>query len=268
MIGTFAVAVVLALKPSPQPAITPAHVDQGNPMPGTVPSTKGPIRLPNTPLPTSNTIVAKIDCELLAMVRDDRPDDRATFHRLFLLAGDYDVAISLSLLVNDAGGLAPSPSYFEAVDVRIAPDTKTALEQVFHNFTQELQRSFRSIYLDWKAFGTDSCPGATLPGALQFKESVNLAALTPGGLSGNSVGPFGGSVSFVIAPSQATSAPIWTLVQFDQHVAKNKMSIYKHEVKFAFAQGPHPGAPMNVGRRPILPNPSNRDAYDYLHSIK
>lgn len=44
------------------------------------------------------------------MVRDDT-GDVASFHRKFLLDGDYDAEVALTLEVNDTGGLAPSLSY-------------------------------------------------------------------------------------------------------------------------------------------------------------
>jgi hypothetical protein len=46
--------------------------------------------------PTVQTIVERIECEMRDMVRDDTAEPVA-FHRLFLLNGDYDVAIALSL---------------------------------------------------------------------------------------------------------------------------------------------------------------------------
>ena len=58
--------------------------------------------------PTVQTIVERIQCEIRNMVRDDMGDDDVTsFHRRFLLNGDYDVAIALSLEVNDTGVYCP-----------------------------------------------------------------------------------------------------------------------------------------------------------------
>jgi hypothetical protein len=52
--------------------------------------------------PTVKTIVERIECEIRDMVRDDRPDDPASFNRLFLINSDYDVVVALSLEVNDS----------------------------------------------------------------------------------------------------------------------------------------------------------------------
>ena len=61
--------------------------------------------------PTVKTIVERIQCEIRDMVRDDRPGDPASFHRLFLLNEDYEVTVALSLDVNNSGGLSPSVLY-------------------------------------------------------------------------------------------------------------------------------------------------------------
>jgi hypothetical protein len=62
--------------------------------------------------PTVKTIVERIQCELRDMVRDDKGDDYVTsFHRLFLLNGDYDMEVVLSVEVNDTGGLTPNLGY-------------------------------------------------------------------------------------------------------------------------------------------------------------
>ena len=45
------------------------------------------------------------------MVQDEQPDGDAKFIRLFLLNGDYDVEVALSLDVTNSGGLAPSFTY-------------------------------------------------------------------------------------------------------------------------------------------------------------
>jgi hypothetical protein len=47
------------------------------------------------------------------MVRDDT-NDPAAFHARFLLNQDFDVLVSMSIEVNDTGGLTPSLSYMKA----------------------------------------------------------------------------------------------------------------------------------------------------------
>lgn len=97
------------------------------------------------------------------MVRDDRPTDPVTFSRNFLLDGDYDVEVSLSLDVNDTGGLTPSLSY--ATPLAAAATTLTVAgsanlsESREHNFTENIQLSTRKIFQEWKN-GVDphECP--------------------------------------------------------------------------------------------------------------
>ena len=64
--------------------------------------------------PTVKSIVQRIQCEIRDMVRDDT-DDPVTFHRRFLLNQDFDVLVSMSIEVNDTGGLTPSLSYMKAL---------------------------------------------------------------------------------------------------------------------------------------------------------
>ena len=61
-------------------------------------------------LPTARSIVDRVKCEIVAMVRDDVPEDQRYPHRLFLRNNDYDIEANLSLDVNDTGGLAPTVS--------------------------------------------------------------------------------------------------------------------------------------------------------------
>jgi hypothetical protein len=79
--------------------------------------------------PNFAPIVGQIQCEMRDMVRDDS-NDVASFHRLFLLNGDYDLAVALII---------------------------DGLQQ--HKFTENLQLSFREIYSSWKDRGLIfNCP--------------------------------------------------------------------------------------------------------------
>src|ERR1700694_2223065 len=97
--------------------------------------------------PTVKTIVERIQCEVRDMVRDDRPDDDPeTFHRLFLLNGDYDLQIALSLEVNDSGGLAPSVSYLSPLTAAtsVTLGASASLSQARdHTFGENIQISVR-----------------------------------------------------------------------------------------------------------------------------
>ena len=211
---------------------------------------------PAPALPTVKTILARVECEMLAMVSDDHPDDPASFHRLFLLNGDYDVAITLRLEVNDTGGLAPSLTYLDPLAGEKRPDA--------HNFTQDLQLSFRYIYTAWKSKRNSyACPDATLSGALGLKDLVANAALVPTLDVKQAPSTFGGSVFFMITENQSDLGPFWTLVHFNQQGTLTHSAVHKDEIKFAFAQGPYAGKVMSAGGEP---NPPNKNASEYLRS--
>ena len=112
--------------------------------------------------PTARTIVARIECELRDMVRNDRPDDPTTWHRDFLLNHDYEVEVALSVEVDNTGGLAPTMSYMNPITATTSyafGGTATLSESRDHNFTENLQFSIRDIYNDWRT-GADphECP--------------------------------------------------------------------------------------------------------------
>ena len=69
--------------------------------------------------------------------------------RKWLLTEDYQVAVTLSLEVNDTGGLAPSLSYLNPLS-KVASfafgGSGVLSESRDHNFTENLQFSFREIY--------------------------------------------------------------------------------------------------------------------------
>jgi hypothetical protein len=107
--------------------------------------------------PSAYTIVQRLQCEIRDMVRDDQPDNPASYHRHWLLAGDFDVQVALSLEVNDSGGLAPSVSFMGNVNGFMHPSTYTLgttgnlSEGRDHTFNENIQLSVREIYLEWKS---------------------------------------------------------------------------------------------------------------------
>jgi hypothetical protein len=125
--------------------------------------------------PTVATIVARVKCELRDMVRDDITDV-TTSHRRFLLNGDYVTAVSLSLEVNDTGGLSPNLSYMTPIGKAASflfGAVGTLSEARDHTFTENIQLSLRKIYLDWKnGIHSQDCPAAdtNLAGTLGIKE--------------------------------------------------------------------------------------------------
>ena len=149
--------------------------------------------------PTVKSIVQRIQCEIRDMVRDDT-DDPVTFHRRFLLNQDFDVLVSMSIEVNDTGGLTPSLSYMKALSPLTTftfSGNGTLSESRDHTFTENLQYSVRDIYLDWytwklaKHAGIDTdaagltphdCPPAdtNLSGTLGISDFVAMAARSEG----------------------------------------------------------------------------------------
>lgn len=225
--------------------------------------------------PTVQTIVERIECEMRDMVRDDTTDPVA-FHRLFLLNGDYDAAIALSLEVNNTGGLAPSLSY-------INPLTKAATSFTFsgtaalsesrdHNFTENIQFSFREIYTKWKYnVRPYDCPPAdtNLAGTLGMKDFISMAALTENldtkqTLSGKGV--FGGSIQFLVTKNLTSLGPTWSLVNFKGPGGVTASQVNTDKLTLAFAEGPNVGKPMARGRI-TEPNPPNKNAYWFLQQL-
>jgi hypothetical protein len=219
--------------------------------------------------PTVKSIVERVQCEIRDMVRDDRPEDPATFHRKFLLNGDYDVQVSLSLEVNDTGGLSPSLTYMtplSAVNSFMFGASGTFSESRDHNFTENIQLSVRSIYVDWKT-GADphDCPlvDTNLSGTLGIKDFVAMAALSEGLDQTKGQNPFGGSVQFLVTKSVTGAGPTWTLVNFTGPGPLAAFSeVNTDKITFAFAQGPNVGQKMIVGKRQV-----NTRAYDFLQQL-
>jgi hypothetical protein len=222
--------------------------------------------------PTVQTIVDRIQCEMRDMVRDDTSDP-AAFHRLFLLNGDYDVAIALSLEVNNTGGLAPSLSYIDPLS-KVTSFTLsgagTLSESRDHNFTENIQLSFREIYTKWKyKVRSYNCPSAAtnLAGTLGIKDFVAMAALTENldtkqTLSGKGV--FGGSIQFLVTKSLTSFGPTWSLVYFKGPGGVTASQVNTDKLTLAFAQGPNVGKPMG---KIVEPNPPNKNAYWFLQQL-
>jgi hypothetical protein len=209
--------------------------------------------------PTVASIVARVKCELLEMVRDDKGDDHVpSFHRAFLLNGDYDVAASLSLDVTDSGGLAPSLTYLNAFSaghsVSWGASFNASRERVA-NFTENLSFSLRDIYTDWKIGGLPmACPVAdtNLAGDLGIRNIVAMAALSEGGTPGGANKPaFSGSVQFAVTKAMTAAGPTWTLSHFKGPGSLASLSEKNlDKITLAFAQGPDAGKPMSLAREP------------------
>jgi hypothetical protein len=221
--------------------------------------------------PTVKTIVERIQCEIRDMVRDDRPDHPDSFHRKFLLNGDYDVVIALSLEVNDSGALAPSVSYITpltAVTSQTWGANATLSKARDHTFSENIQLSTREIFLDWKSgLKSYDCPMAdtNLAGSLGLKDIVSMAASTPGldeELKGGAKSVFGGIVQFVVTKSISAAGPSWQLIRFKNIAALGSLSeVNTDKITLAFAPG------SNKGTRLPRIQSLNPSGYQFLQQL-
>jgi hypothetical protein len=218
--------------------------------------------------PTAKTIIERIQCEIRDMVRDDRPDSPASFHRRFLLNGDYVVLVALSLEVNDSGGLAPSVSYVNPVTAATSwtlGANATLSEARDHTFSENIELSTRQIYADWKSGVSHDCPAAdtNLAGNLGLSDIVSMATSSPNldeSLAGGEKnGIFGGTIQFVVTKSLSAAGPSWQLVRFKNIAALASLSeVNTDKITLAFSQG------SNKGKRLPQINGFNAPAYQFL----
>lgn len=178
---------------------------------------------PVTGTPTLRSIVARIKCELAEMAADDYK------YKAFMDAGDFVVAIQLSLTVNDDGSLAPSFTYtYGLFSFNAGAKLEAQREQ---NFTEQLIWSIKDIRTEMilaqeasRKLGREvdsfRCPivDTNLAGELGLVKSAEMAFTSEGlnlntKLSGSS-GAFGGYVSFVITKNLNAVGPTWTLTHF------------------------------------------------------
>jgi hypothetical protein len=199
---------------------------------------------------------------------EDSPESFNPPFRTFLLNNDYDLVAALSLDVTNTGGLAPSLSYLNA----LTPATTFALsgtgtfsEAREHNFTENIQLSFRKIYMDWKQHHDyHQCPEAhtNLAGDLGIRDFVALAARSPHvnqTLTPAQGSVFGGIVQFLVTKQVNSFGPTWTLVHFVGPGSVNLSQVNTDKITFSFARGPNVGKPLTA-----VANPSNPYANAFL----
>jgi hypothetical protein len=228
-------------------------------------------------LPTVKTIVDRIRCELVDMVRSDRSDDVAANHRDFLLNQDYDVEATLSLEVNDTGGLAPSFSSivpYSAVTSLAVSATGTFSQSRDQNFTENLHFNLRELFKDWQAsqktHGESICPAAdtNLAGDLGLRNIVAMADsssfLDEAQTLGPGKGAFGGSVQFLVTKSLTSAGPTWTLTHFKGPGGLASFSrVNTDKLTVAFAEHADAGP-----KKPGAATPRNQRAYELLLQIQ
>jgi hypothetical protein len=218
--------------------------------------------------PTVTTIVDRIQCEIRDMVRNDRPDDPASFHRSFLLNNDYEVLVALSLEVNDSGGLAPSFSYITPLTAATSwtlGANATLSKARDHTFSENIELSTRQIYLDWKnGIKSYDCPMAdtNLAGSLGLKDLVSMAVSTPNlheDLQAGEKSVFGGTVQFIVTKTLSAAGPSWQLVRLKNIAALGSLSeVNTDKITVSFAPG------SNKGKRLARVNGFNAAAYQFL----
>jgi hypothetical protein len=234
--------------------------------------------------PTVKSIVQRIQCEIRDLVRDD-PDDPAAFYAPYLLSQDFDVLVSMSIEVNDTGGLTPSLAYMKALSPLTSftfSGNATLSESRDHTFTENLQFSVREIYLDWynwklaKQAGIDTdeagltphdCPPAdtNLSGTLGIIDFVSMAAHSEG-LDNSSDKVFGGTIQFLVTKNVNSVGPTWTLVHFKGPGGfLNFSQINTDKITLAFAQGPNVGTPL-VRPRAFNPKAFNKSKVIVRHA--
>jgi hypothetical protein len=239
--------------------------------------------------PTVKTIVERIQCEIKDLAINPQ-------YGRFLLNGDYDVLIAMSIDVNNTGGLTPSLSYMTPLSAAATSFTfsgnGTLSESREHTFSENLQYSVRQIYIDWYAYrlaeqaGLDpqwlgltlhDCPTAdtNLSGTLGIGDFVAMAAASEG--LDTETAPdkiFGGMIQFLVTKNVNAVGPTWVLVHFKGPGGLAGLSqVNTDKITLSFAQGPNVGtkmrlptlAQLNKGIVPPLGNHSlNGKAYLFL----
>ena len=141
--------------------------------------------------PTAYPIAERVVCEVVEIV-----ENRTTpTHAAFLWDGNYDVEASLSLDVNDTGGLAPSLSsivpYSAAATSLVWGATATFSKSRDQNFTENIRFNVREAFKNWadqhkraekRGENLPPCPqkaaDTNLSGDLGIKDIVALADST------------------------------------------------------------------------------------------
>jgi hypothetical protein len=178
---------------------------------------------PITGTPTLRSIVQRIKCELATMAADDYK------YKAFMDAGDFVIAMQLSLTVNDDGSLAPSFTYTNGLfSFNAGAKLEASREQ---NFTEQLIYSIKDIKTEMilaaeasrklhRPVDSFDCPviDTNLAGELGLVQTAEMAFTSQGlnlqtKLSGAS-GAFGGYVNFVITKNLNAVGPTWTLKHF------------------------------------------------------
>lgn len=197
--------------------------------------------------PVVNSIVERISCELVELVRDDRP---IPFNRgPTLLRYDFHAAMLLVIESTETGGIAPVFNFpHTGFAFGLSPSFKKSREdQKGYN----IEFSFVDIYEQWRA-DPDRFPCPTidtdLAADLGLRETVasalNIEELNFGSTLGPTAGVFNGSVNFTATRSIDSIGPTWTLTHFTGPGPLLSGSVAtNNKLSFGFGGGPNPNKP-------------------------
>ncbi|MCK1267244.1 hypothetical protein IVB44_25875 [Bradyrhizobium sp. 49] len=198
--------------------------------------------------PSTGTIVQRIKCELIDLIRDDVPQPYK--HRKLLLGFDYEVAMLLSLDVNDTGGLAPSFNLpYGNFAFNLGANVNQSREDTLNI---NLTYSMRELAHRWDQDRDLSiCPAmdTNLAGNLGLRRMVTSALDTPDMVEKADLSPtggeFGGIVNFVLTRNLNSTGPTWTLTHFAGPGNLASVSrVNTDKLSFGFAVGKNAGTPF------------------------
>lgn len=167
--------------------------------------------------PTVGSIVRRIKCELIELIRDDVPHPYD--HRLSVLAGHYQVAVNLSLDVSDTGELAPTFAFPTNPTLTLNAALRLSRKRT-QSFSEKIVISMDALQAEWKLEPSiGNCPIAdtNLAGELGIKYFVTLAMGTEGlnrATPAAQGGAFGGSIEFAVTRNVNSVGATWVLSSF------------------------------------------------------
>jgi hypothetical protein len=201
-------------------------------------------------VPSTSSIVRRITCELVELIRDDVQIPYE--HRPDLLGYDYEVAMLLSLDVNDTGGVAPTfnlpyPSFAFNIGATFSQSREDGLNI-------NLTYSMRDLAHAWdKDHNIAKCPelDTNLAGNLGLKRSISAALETVGLKTTTSVSPtdgeFSGVVNFTVTKNINSAGPTWMLAHFTGPGSFGSASrVNSDKLSFGFATGKEAGTPFHA----------------------
>jgi hypothetical protein len=204
-------------------------------------------------VPLVNSVVQRIRCELIEMVRDDI---KPGYNRgPTLLEYDYQTSMLLSLDANDTGSITPSFNFPSVgFSFLFVPSLKLSRQdQVNIN----LKYSMREILDEWREDPRRfACPDpeTLLAGDLGIRQKVsaalNVAELAYTTNVQPTSGIFSGVINFTATKSINQAGPTWTLTNFvgpGPFAAVSQVNTDK--LAFGFAAGPDAGKPYTRSPR-------------------